>query len=124
MPPGTHHRLDEIGPLCAGANGAVGRVSHPDDHRRLAGGLDHRHQVRGPGMHVVRTLAARLPGAAVVIADDTMIGSEVGGDRVVNRRVKDGIGSQHDEWALATLLPVDLDPVLALKPRHDRDSPR
>ena len=53
-----------------------------------------------------------------------MIGSEVGGDRVVNRRVKDGIGSQHDEWALATLLPVDLDPVLALKPRHERDSPR
>ena len=99
-------------------------VSQPDDHRRLAGGLDHRHQVRGPGMHVVRTLAARLPGAAVVIADDTVIGCEVGGDRVVDRRVKDAVGGQHDERALAPLLPVDLDPVFALKPRHARNSPR
>ena len=122
MPPGSHHRLDEIGPLCAGANGTVARVSQPDDHRGLAGGLDHLHQVGRPGMHVVRTLAGRLPGAAVVIADDSMIGSEVGGDSVVDRGVKDRVGGQHDERALAPLLPVDLDPVLALKPRHARFS--
>jgi hypothetical protein len=49
------------------------------------------------------------PGAAVVIADNTVIGGEVGGDRVVHRWVKMERG-QHDEWALAALLPVDLDP--------------
>ena len=124
MPPGTTIASTRSGRSAQARTARLARVAQPDDHRRLAGGLDHRRQVRGPGLHVVWALAARLPGAAVVIADDTVIGGEVGGDRVVHRRVKDGVGSEHDERALAALLPVDLDPVLALKLRHGRDSPR
>ena len=118
MPPGSHHRLDELGPLGADANGAVGarlpaRRSPPA--RRLASITAARSAA--PVSMSYGPWRLDCAGAAVVIADDAVVARELGGDRVVDRGVKDGIGGQDHQRALAALLPVDLDPVLALKPR-------
>jgi hypothetical protein len=62
-----------------------------------------------------------LAHAAVVEADDAVIARELGLERVVHGRVGVGVGSQDDEWAGPSLLPVDLHAPRTLQIRHAGD---
>src|SRR5581483_7643944 len=99
-------------------------VGESDDGGRSAGRLDHRLEIVGAGLHVVRAGPGGPAGAAVVEADDPVIRKELGLERVIHGRVRIGVRRQYDEWTGATLLPVDLHAIRTLYIRHGSDSRR